>query len=197
MATEAKAPRRADCHPDRKHVARGMCAACYQRHKITSNPEYAKRQRKQSRLWAKDNPTRYTDKVKAAQKRWYAINKDEQAKKAFQRRMADPVAYLLKSAKRRAEQEGIPFHLTPADIRIPHVCPVLGITLAFNTGSIASSSPSIDRVVPHLGYVPGNIRVISARANRIKTNATPDELLAVARYAKEATCQVSQLFSSI
>jgi hypothetical protein len=37
-------------------------------------------------------------------------------------------------------------------------------------------------MVPSLGYVPGNIRVISMRANRIKTDATADELRAVLRY---------------
>lgn len=39
---------------------------------------------------------------------------------------------------------------------------------------------SLDRIVPSLGYVPGNVAVISHRANRIKSDATADELRAVA-----------------
>lgn len=37
-------------------------------------------------------------------------------------------------------------------------------------------SPSIDRIIPELGYTKGNIRVISNRANLLKSNATIEEL---------------------
>lgn len=37
-------------------------------------------------------------------------------------------------------------------------------------------SPSIDKVIPELGYVRGNVWVISNKANRIKNNATLEEL---------------------
>jgi hypothetical protein len=43
-------------------------------------------------------------------------------------------------------------------------------------------SPSLDRIKPELGYVPGNIQVISARANVMKNDATPEELLAFANW---------------
>ena len=36
-------------------------------------------------------------------------------------------------------------------------------------------SPSLDRIVPELGYVKGNIRVISNRANHLKSDATLEE----------------------
>lgn len=39
------------------------------------------------------------------------------------------------------------------------------------------SSPSLDRLRPELGYVRGNICVISNLANRIKSNATSAEEL--------------------
>lgn len=38
------------------------------------------------------------------------------------------------------------------------------------------SSPSIDRIIPELGYVRGNIAVISMRANKLKSDATSEEL---------------------
>jgi hypothetical protein len=34
----------ATCHPDRKHVARGLCSACYNRERY-QDPEYRARQR--------------------------------------------------------------------------------------------------------------------------------------------------------
>lgn len=38
------------------------------------------------------------------------------------------------------------------------------------------NSPSLDRIVPERGYVAGNLRVISNRANTLKNNATIDEM---------------------
>lgn len=70
---------------------------------------------------------------------------------------------------------------------IPLHCPVLGLPLYRNSGGAAQgpNSPSLDRIDPALGYVRGNVKVISSRANSIKSNATPEELLRVAAYYQE------------
>lgn len=70
---------------------------------------------------------------------------------------------------------------------IPDFCPVLGLPLYRNTGGLAQgpNSPSLDRIDPALGYVKGNVNVISSKANAIKSNATPEELLRVAAYYQE------------
>lgn len=82
----------------------------------------------------------------------------------------------------------MPFNLTVADIgEIPAVCPVLGIPLSPGEGKQTGASPSLDKVIPHLGYVPGNVVIISNRANTLKNNATPWELLAVYSYAVDQT----------
>ena len=88
--------------------------------------------------------------------------------------------FLCVRAKARAAEKGIPFEITPADLTVPAICPVLGIEMTF--GGDRETSPTIDRVIPALGYVPGNVRVISYRANRIKTDATLAELLALVAY---------------
>ncbi len=42
-------------------------------------------------------------------------------------------------------------------------------------------SPSVDKLIPALGYVKGNVAVISRRANQIKSDCTSgDELRQVA-----------------
>lgn len=92
------------------------------------------------------------------------------------------------SIRSKAKRIGVPFDLPREGLEIPKVCPVLGIPLIRNfggkRGQNSDYSPSIDRIIPELGYVPGNVHIISFRANRIKTNATPEELMKVAEYFK-------------
>ena len=44
------------------------------------------------------------------------------------------------------------------------------------------SSPSIDRVNPAKGYVKGNVAILCWRCNRIKQDATPQELRAITHF---------------
>ena len=86
-------------------------------------------------------------------------------------------------ARKRAAAKGTPFSLTTNDISIPEFCPALGIKLDWHDRQGGGdNSPSLDRLVPELGYVPGNVMVISSKANRIKTNATPKEVARVAEF---------------
>lgn len=91
---------------------------------------------------------------------------------------------MLSNAKQRAKHAGVPFEITLADIVVPSHCPVLGIALARRLGRKGGgdASPSLDRIKPERGYVVGNIIVVSGRANRIKSNATIEELGAVADF---------------
>lgn len=82
---------------------------------------------------------------------------------------------LLHQRKRKAKERGIEFNITKDDVRelTPAVCPVLGIPLSFD-GEL-DTSPSIDRLDNSKGYTRENIRIISTRANRIKSDGTADE----------------------
>lgn len=88
--------------------------------------------------------------------------------------MRNPETRLLLGAKHRALSKGLPFDITVDDLIIPEVCPLLGTPITLNGPS--DTSPSLDRIRPEIGYVRGNVQVISNRANRIKNNATPQEL---------------------
>ena len=44
-----------------------------------------------------------------------------------------------------------------------------------------SFSPSLDRIDSTKGYVPGNVWVISNKANRMKSNAAAEELIIFAK----------------
>ena len=100
-------------------------------------------------------------------------------------RTKKPEYPLWASAKFRAKRDKLPFEITLEDIVIPTHCPVLGIELRVGCGNPTDCSPTIDKIVPALGYVPGNIQVISFRANSIKRDATAEELYKVARYVEE------------
>ena len=93
---------------------------------------------------------------------------------------------LVDAAKRRAKKANLPFDLTVNDFEIPKECPVLGIALYHNsdTGGFKDNSPSLDRIKPELGYVKGNVNVISWRANKIKGDATLAEFEKVLQYLK-------------
>ena len=87
-----------------------------------------------------------------------------------------PEKAILSRSRSRAKAKGVPFSLTYLDIVIPDRCPILGIKLERGLNDGLDNSPSLDRIVPALGYVPGNVQVISNRANRIKSDSTPEEL---------------------
>lgn len=91
---------------------------------------------------------------------------------------------LLRSARFRAKKKGVPFNLEATDIIIPEVCPVLGMPLTTQNDKQRDSSPSIDRIRPSLGYVKGNIEIVSWRANNLKRNATVAELEKVLAWMK-------------
>ena len=93
---------------------------------------------------------------------------------------------LLSNARRRARLKGIEFDLSLEDIIISTVCPVLKIPLqpAFGTGKISPNSPTIDRIDLQQGYTKDNICIISDKANRIKNDATIEELEKVLEYMK-------------
>lgn len=129
-------------------------------------------------------------------------NTCKECSKAKWRKFAeDPSArkrWLLMRIKSKCKKEGIEFNLTIDDIVIPERCPVLGRPLAFGVSRSQSyekrgmapptdDSPSVDRIDPDGGYVRGNIIVVSWRANRIKGNATVDELRDIANFYAELT----------
>lgn len=96
---------------------------------------------------------------------------------------AGHLSSLLRDAKKRAQEKGLPFTITKADIIIPARCPILDIPIFRNSKmGPCDNSPSIDRIDNALGYTPGNIRIISHRANALKSNFTLDELKRLLNY---------------
>lgn len=97
----------------------------------------------------------------------------------------NPLRYLLKNVRSRAKKSGIEFSINEDDLEWPHYCPVLGMELIRNSKKgWSDNTHSIDRIDNTKGYVPGNVKIISWRANSLKSNASIEELQKVLDYMK-------------
>ena len=71
-------------------------------------------------------------------------------------------------------------------------CPVFKTPFVWGQGNGAHPyRPSVDRVIPELGYIKGNVVFISLKANTIKQDVTEKELYAVADWLHEARKKVN------
>lgn len=96
----------------------------------------------------------------------------------------NPERVMLTNAQKRAKEVGVLFNLDLGDVVIPTHCPVLGIKLSTTSKRMSDESPSLDRHIPALGYVKGNVSVISMRANRIKCDASVEELESIVAWMR-------------
>lgn len=147
-----------------------------------------KRKEYDKQYWAshKDKKLQYS-KTYYQKHRQKLLEKQRLAKEGPENRLK----HLVKRAKVRARSSGIPFDISVEDLSTPEKCPVLGLILNYGFGN--SHSPnraSLDRIIPEKGYVKGNVRVISLRANVLKRDATIEELQAV---TKDYQYQLEQL----
>lgn len=99
----------------------------------------------------------------------------EQEKRA-KYKARNPSKYMSMHIRSRAKRTGIEYTITPQDIRIPEVCPILGTPLEFGNNKCKANSPTLDRKDNTKGYTPDNVWVISHRANTMKGNSTMEEL---------------------
>lgn len=109
----------------------------------------------------------------------YLKNQDARIKKQ-RTYYADSRRYLLANARQRAKLKKLSCTVTLVDIVIPAFCPLLDIPIVRGVSKLHDNSPTIDRIRNNLGYVPGNIVVISYAANRAKGNLTATDLLKLA-----------------
>lgn len=83
------------------------------------------------------------------------------------------------SLRESALKRGIHFDLTVQEVMEvgrPKFCKYLEVELDYAATKVSPNSPSINRVDPSIGYVKGNLEVISNKANSMLLNATKEEL---------------------
>lgn len=135
-------------------------------------------------LYCKDCQVGKRERLRKNGRDFYRKSGGRERTKAYRR--GHVAKYLIYAAKTRSKQYGLEFELSESDIVVPKVCPVLGIPLQLGVRQAQAGSPTLDRIDPRLGYVRGNVNVISYRANTLKSDATVAELEAVLRYMKSA-----------
>jgi hypothetical protein len=153
------------------HEAHGLCKAHYNQ---------AVRKGEIVTVKGRGRPRIYTDEQRKEVAR-------EKAKRAYRRKVLanpkpprsnrgdNPCYVMYINSRKRARDLGLPLDLKLEDIIMVDVCPLLGIPLIRGIGVYSDNSPTLDRIIPELGYVKGNVQVISMRANRIKDNSTFEE----------------------
>ena len=107
------------------------------------------------------------------------------------RRQIDPFGFALNELRRNARKRGQEFSVTKEDfIPLPTHCPILGVELDYS-GAGTWNAVSIDRTDCKKGYVPGNVVIMSRRANTLKNDASPEELRRVLEYIEKNIAKTS------
>lgn len=163
----------------------------YMREWRANNPEKLK---EYGRNWRENN----REFIRMQDRKYYAVNPQSYRirQKEYQLKTLDKFAErsakwdaknhegcLLRAARCRASKRGLEFNIEISDILIPDTCPILGISIVRGKGKLSPGSATLDRINNDLGYVKGNVWVISSKANLMKNSATLDELVAFGKWA--------------
>ena len=115
------------------------------------------------------------------------------AKKYQQTKRGHVMIYMCK-AKQRAKHKNLDFDLDLEYLLsiAPDECPVFNTKFIWgrHQGGQHRKTPSLDRIIPELGYIKGNVVFISLWANIIKADATEKELYAVADWLHDKRKEV-------
>ena len=125
---------------------------------------------------------------KETQQIYNALPKCKEQRRAYKRYMREHKynLYLWRIVRERARKLQLPFTIEPSDVIIPEVCPVLGIKLLPCGKRLNDSSPTLDKINNELGYIKGNVSVISWKANRLKSDGTAEDHKRIANYIENA-----------
>ena len=109
---------------------------------------------------------------------------------AHNKRESDYFRQYCITKKSECKHKNIPFDLDPEYLEEIWTgeCPIFHVPLSKNhKGRGSTYSAHLDRFDPHKGYVKGNVTWISGRANRIKYDATIEELKQIVSWMERVT----------
>lgn len=164
-------------HDSWRKTSNGVCAKCASL--LTNNKIKA------------TNPIIIGEYRTKSNKNWNSSMKGKSAKQRW--RMRDPkwawVVSAVGGARSRSTKSRLLFTITNEYIHsiTPDKCPVFGTAFTFIGASnkhLSANVATLDRIVPELGYVVGNVCVISMKANAIKSNASTEDVEKVLKWMK-------------
>ena len=104
------------------------------------------------------------------------------------------ITSFFKNSRYRAKTKNLPFNLTFNFLMsiTTDECPIFKTPFKWGVnkghkGCSQNDSPSLDKIIPELGYVQGNVAFISKRANKMKDDGTMQEHYAIADWIWEQT----------
>lgn len=158
----------------RAQIEPPLCERCYRREWGQKNKDKRAKHRRdylnrlggeEVRARARFRRASMSDEINAYARAWKAKNKD----RVRARR-------LVEAAKLRAKKHGLPFSLRTLEA-LPDNCALCGMQFSMVVsmhGGATHSAPSIDKLIPSLGYTEENTWIICRGCNATKSNATPD-----------------------
>lgn len=138
----------------------------------------------------RENNKRYTETHKNELREYHRQYREDGGKELRERerlyckqyRKEKWPSYKISACKKRAKDKCLPFNMVSVDLydprtgNLPEVCPIFPhIRLDYGAGPDRRYWASVDRIVPELGYVSGNVCVVSMAANTWKTNGSNPE----------------------
>lgn len=166
------------------------------------NPEKRKEQRKQEKIRRKLRDLGYlpsygedlTDKQKIIYEQisnndysfWDIVKTKKKlhdgGKQHNLKKEKSPEQLILERTKQNSKKRNKEFNIEIDDIVIPKYCPYLDVEISTNYDDrFEKNYYSIDRINSDLGYIKGNVQIVSRMANTMKNNATNEELITFAK----------------
>lgn len=182
-------------HADSLSTSCRLCVRARQRARFAtdtvkrSRREYYARNKgricEQRRKYYATNAEQICAKVRA----WNAANRDKVRasikRSALMSRQKDPKAHWARISfsglSGKARRRGT-IRSKELEIDTPDSCPICHRRIDYTRRTVGRDSPSLDRVIPARGYVPGNVYTICNDCNRRKQDSTLAQLLAIMRY---------------
>lgn len=100
-----------------------------------------------------------------------------------------PFIWKCTKIKSSAKSRNLPFDLTPEYLESiwSGVCPITNVNLVWDADRSNPFGAELDRIIPSKGYVKGNVAFISRRMNKIKSDATSEELIKLGEWIASHT----------
>lgn len=125
-------------------------------------------------------------KARESLKRSREKHKEARESKRKSERINNPILVRLRGVKARAKRQGREFTITVDDFQqLPTLCPILGIELNYDNDKQEDSSPSFDRIDNNKGYIPGNVQIISWKANNLKKDGALEDFKLLVKWLEE------------
>ncbi|MBU6232196.1 hypothetical protein KGP36_06135 [Patescibacteria group bacterium] len=134
----------------------------------------------------RNNPS-YPQKTSAYNSKRYSENPEKFKKISKEYRRSHPYHGLLNTARRRAEINDLPFSIDDKWLSSVWTgrCALTGLEFKTSDNAHGPFSPSIDRVIPELGYTPENCRFILFGLNALKGTGTDADMMIIAKALME------------